>query len=237
MFHKLVKTMTDLGIPSPETKAQTMVSYMDEILKWNEKVNLTAITDRDGFIAKHLLDSLSCASTDEFKEANTIIDVGTGGGFPGVPLAVAFPEKKFLLLDSLRKRMNIVEEICESLGITGVETIHGRAEDLARRDHLRDSFDLCVSRAVAAMPVLCELCLPFVREGGSFIAFKGADWEREVSEAQKAMKLLSSKLVRTIPQTREKGMESHCLVVIKKEGSTDSSYPRRAGIPVRKPLK
>ena len=216
---------------------ETMLSYLDEILDANEQVNMTAITDRDEAIAKHLIDSLACAGLESFESAETVIDVGSGGGFPGVPLAIAFPEKKFVLLDSLKKRMDIVAAICESLVITNVQTIHGRAEDLARGELHRDAYDFCVSRAVANMRVLAELCLPFVKPGGSFVANKGPDCEEEVAAAAKAIELLGGELVGIVgEETSAAEISGHRLVVVKKVGPTPDRFPRRAGKPAKAPL-
>ena len=186
-MEKLRKFLEQLNIKNVDAKIVTLEKYMNEILEWNEKVNLTAIKSREEFIQKHYIDSLLCASADEFTNAKNIIDVGTGGGFPGVPLAVCFPEKKFILMDSLAKRLKIVDEICVKLDIKNVKTLHGRAEDLGRRKDFREHFDVCVSRAVANMSTLSEYCLPFVKLGGCFIAYKGTDCESELSDALKAV--------------------------------------------------
>lgn len=238
--------LTKHGSPEAEKKEEILLSYMEHILAANENINLTAITEREEFIAKHIIDSLSCMALPQYEEAETVIDVGTGGGFPGVPLAVASPEKRFLLLDSLNKRLKVVSEICEELGIENVETIHGRAEELASagsrpsknggNSDLRESFDLCLSRAVADLKVLCELCLPFVKVGGCFIAYKGADCEKEVDSASKAIEILGGRLLDVVPQPAVAGMDEHNLVIIKKEAPTDPRYPRRAGKPERSPL-
>ena len=247
---ELTDTIKKLDIEDPEGRAEKMLAYLDAILKANEEVNLTAISDRDEAVRKHLIDSLSCAGLGEFREAvdgeaaidggpsaaKTIVDVGTGGGFPGVPLAIAFPKIRFTLIDSLEKRLRIVADICEKLDIRNVEVVHGRAEDLAREEDHRDYYDLCISRAVANMQTLCELCLPFVRRGGSFIAYKGPECVNEVRSAAKAMELLEGQLVSISPQPAFSGMDGHSLVLIKKTGVTDPRYPRRAGIPSKKPL-
>lgn len=224
--------MKKLNIEGAEEKAETLERYMEEILKWNEKVNLTAITDREEFVQKHLIDSLLCAETLEFTVSSSINDVGTGGGFPGVPLAVCYPDKEFVLMDSLAKRIRIVQQICDGLGIKNVHAVHGRAEDLARLGQYRDGFDLCVSRAVANMRVLCEYCMPFVRPGGNFIAYKSADCESEIGDAREAVCLLGGEE----PEIRKLPHLGHSLVVIKKTSPTPDAYPRKAGTPARNPL-
>ena len=231
-MNDLKQLMYKLNIDCAEEKSETLERYMEEVLKWNEKINLTAITDREEFVQKHLVDSLLCAETVEFTASSSINDVGTGGGFPGVPLAVCYPEKEFVLMDSLAKRIRIVQQICDELGIKNVCTVHGRAEDLARLGEYRDSFDLCVSRAVANMRVLCEYCMPFVKDGGFFIAYKGADCESEIGDAREAIRLLGG----DDPEIRHLPHLGHSLVVIKKCGPTPDAYPRKAGTPAKKPL-
>ena len=228
----LTKLMDKLNIEEADAKADVLIRYMEKVLQWNEKVNLTAITDREEFVQKHLVDSLLCAETLEFTESSSICDVGTGGGFPGVPLAVCYPEKEFVLMDSLAKRIKIVQQICDELSIKNVRAVHGRAEDLARTEDYREAFDLCVSRAVANMRVLSEYCIPFVRVGGSFIAYKGADCESEIDDSKEAIRRLGGgeTEIRKLPHL------GHSLVIIKKVSPTPKTYPRKAGTPVRKPL-
>ena len=231
-MNDLISLIDNLNIKEAEEKAHLLERYMEEVLKWNEKVNLTAITDRDEFVQKHLIDSLLCAETLAFTPSSSICDVGTGGGFPGVPLAVCYPDKEFVLMDSLSKRVRIVQQICDELGIKNVRTVHGRAEDLARQEDYRDGFDLCVSRAVANMRVLCEYCLPFVRKDGAFIAYKGPDCESEIGDAQKAIRMLGG----GEPEIRQLPHLGHSLVIIKKIKPTPDAYPRKAGTPAKKPL-
>ena len=228
----LTKLMDKLNIEEADAKADVLIRYMEKVLHWNEKVNLTAITDREEFVQKHLVDSLLCAETLEFTESSSICDVGTGGGFPGVPLAVCYPEKEFVLMDSLAKRIKIVQQICDELSIKNVRAVHGRAEDLARTEDYREAFDLCVSRAVANMRVLSEYCIPFVRVGGSFIAYKGADCESEIDDSKEAIRRLGGgeTEIRKLPHL------GHSLVIIKKVSPTPKTYPRKAGTPARKPL-
>ena len=224
--------LEQLNIKDTEEKIRTLENYMEGVLRWNEKVNLTAITDRKEFIQKHYIDSLMCAGSLEFTKASSICDVGTGGGFPGVPLAVCFPEKEFVLMDSLGKRVKIVNELCEETGICNVIAVHGRAEELARRPEYRENFDLCLSRAVANMRVLCEYCLPFVKKGGTFIAYKGAGCRQEVDEAEKAIRLLGGEK----PRIENLSQLDHSLVFICKTENTPKTYPRKAGTPAKSPL-
>ena len=210
---------------------------MEGILAWNEKVNLTNITDPAEFRIKHNADSLMCVDFPEFLEAETVIDVGTGGGFPGIPLAVYAPKKQFTLLDSLNKRLKIIDELAGELGIKNITLVHGRAEDAARAKEHREKYDLCVSRAVSNLSTLSEYCLPFIKVGGYLLAYKGPGAEEEVKEAAKALKTLGGSLV----DIRETSMEEygldHRILVIKKVRNTPKAYPRKAGTPLKEPLK
>ena len=170
-------------------------------------------------------------------DADKILDMGTGAGFPGVPLAILSPEKEFVLVDSLKKRLKIIDELCCRIGIKNVTTLHARAEDLARRDEHREKYDLCLSRAVANLSTLSEYCLPFVRQGGFMIAYKGAEAETEVKNAENAVKQLGGKFRRTVPSAFSGEAEEHKLVIIEKTGKTPSKYPRKAGTPAKEPLK
>ena len=220
-----------------EEKNAILEKYMEGILAWNEKVNLTNITDPAEFRIKHNADSLMCVDFPEFLEAETVIDVGTGGGFPGIPLAVYAPEKQFTLLDSLNKRLKIIDELAGELGIKNITLVHGRAEDAARAKEHREKYDLCVSRAVSNLATLSEYCLPFIKVGGYLLAYKGPGAEEEVKEAAKALKTLGGSLV----DIRETSMEEygldHRILVIKKVRNTPKAYPRKAGTPLKEPLK
>ena len=219
-----------------EEQNSILEKYMEGILAWNEKVNLTNITDPAEFRIKHNADSLMCVAFPEFLEAETVIDVGTGGGFPGIPLAVYAPEKHFTLLDSLNKRLKIIDELAGELGIKNITLVHGRAEDAARAKEHREKYDLCVSRAVSNLATLSEYCLPFIKVGGYLLAYKGPGAEEEVKEAAKALKTLGGSLV----DIRETSMEEygldHRILVIKKVRNTPKAYPRKAGTPKREPL-
>ena len=214
IFDTLITGLDEAGIAQ---RVQKIEGYMDEILELNQHINLTAITDRTEFIRKHYADSLLCAGYPEFRSAQSVIDVGTGGGFPGVPLAIVFPEKEFVLIDSLNKRI--------------------RAEELARRKEMRESFDLCVSRAVANMSTLSEYCLPFVKVGGCFMAYKGPDCDRELTEAENAVRALGGRVDR-IESPSVDGLDfDHRIIVISKEKNTMSKFPRKAGTPSKEPIK
>ncbi len=217
---------------------QRFLDYRDEILRANEEINLTAITDPGEFLEKHYLDSLSVVELPEFLAAESLIDVGTGGGFPGVPLALYAPDKRVVLLDSLQKRMRVVQQLLDKFSISNATTIAGRAEDLGKDGGHRERYDLCVSRAVADLPVLLELCLPFVKVGGSFIAYKGALAGEEAERAEPALEALGGTIDRIITKTIpiSTGMEEDSLVVVKKTEETPERYPRRPGIPTKRPL-
>jgi 16S rRNA (guanine527-N7)-methyltransferase len=214
-----------------------LLAYRDASLEWNNKVNLTAITNPDDFIHKHYVDSLLCADAKEVVGARTVLDLGTGGGFPGIPMAIFFPEKKFVLLDSLQKRLKIVREMADDIGLRNIEVVHGRAEDLARMPKYREQFDLCVSRAVANLSTLSELCLPFVKVGGTFVSYKGPNCNGEVSEALNAIHALGGKLERVDLPRPEFFETDHTMIYIHKEKSTSARYPRKAGTPAKEPIK
>ncbi|HWQ79116.1 MAG TPA: 16S rRNA (guanine(527)-N(7))-methyltransferase RsmG, partial [Anaerovoracaceae bacterium] len=191
---RLMDALEDMGMAPDEETMSKFQRYMELILEWNEKVNLTSITEKDEFIIKHYMDSVSVCGSSQMKAAQRIIDVGTGAGFPGIPLAILFPEKRFLLMDSLNKRIRIIAELAREIGLKNVEFRHGRAEELANDRNCRERFDLCVSRAVAHLAVLSEYCLPFVSVGGWFAAYKTEAAEEELHGSQHAIELLGGRL-------------------------------------------
>lgn len=210
--------------------------YYNLLIEWNEKINLTAITEPDEVAVKHMIDSLTCLDSAYFPSGCTVIDVGTGAGFPGLPLKIFRPDIKLILLDSLNKRLNFLQEVVDKLNLTEVKLIHSRAEDGGRATALREKHQVAVSRAVARLNVLCEYCLPFVQVGGSFVALKGAKFAEEVTEAKKAVKILGGEIA-AVKEVKLPGLEdARAVIYINKIGPTPSQYPRRSGLPEKKPL-
>lgn len=236
-LNTLKKSLAAMNIENSQELIGKFRIYMEGVLEWNEKVNLTTITDPDEFVIKHFIDSIICANYPEYINAAKIIDVGTGAGFPGIPLSIISPEKEFILMDSLNKRLKIIDELCQRADINNVVTLHARAEELAKNKAHRERYDLCVSRAVANMAVLAEYCLPFIKVGGFLMAYKGPDAENEVIEAEHALSLLGGRAVEIRNgNLKEFGIE-HKVVVIKKIKNTPSKFPRKSGTPAKEPLK
>lgn len=236
-MEKLKAALGQLNISYDDEIIKKYRLYMEGILDWNEKVNLTSITCRDEFIIKHYIDSVMCVPCKEFQNAERIIDVGTGGGFPGIPLALAAPDKEFVLMDSLNKRIKIINELCSEIGIDNVTAVHARAEELARNKNHREGYDLCVSRAVANLSTLSEYCLPFIKKGGYFLSYKGPDSEQEVKDAKKAISILGGKIERKEKASLESFDLEHKIIFIKKIKDTPAKFPRKAGTPSKEPLK
>ena len=204
------------------------------LLEWNKKMNLTAITDSEGIAVKHFYDSLTPLMHVDIPKNSTVIDVGTGAGFPSIPLAIVRSDLSFTLLDSLNKRLVFLGEVARELGIK-VRLIHMRAEDAARDAELREKFDVSISRAVAAMPVLCEYCIPFVKKGGMFIAMKGANADIEMAQSENAVELLGGEIEKEIRLTLPDGSE-RAIEVIRKKNFTPKAYPRHGSKISKKPL-
>jgi len=234
---QLIDYLENNKIPYNEETIKKFEGYRSRILELNEHINLTAIKDPDEFTLKHFVDSVTCYNIPEYQDGDKILDLGTGAGFPGVPLAILSPEKEFVLVDSLNKRLKIIMKLCDELGIENVTTVHGRAEDLARQEVHREKYDVCISRAVANLNVLSEYCLPFVKNGGYMAAYKGADAEKEVEDAKKAMKILGAVDYRLHDASIGESGRNHQILLVKKGNKTPSKYPRKAGTPVKEPLK
>lgn len=210
-------------------------SYFQLLLAWNERVNLTAITEPQEVAVKHMIDSLSCYDECYFPSSARVIDVGTGAGFPGLPLKIFRPDLKLTLLDSLQKRLTFLQEVIVSLELSGIDLLHSRAED-GGQGRQREHYDIALSRAVARLNILCELCLPFVKNGGYFVALKGAQYQQEVAESKKALQLLGGEIAEIRPVALPGLADVRAVIYIKKVKPTPAAYPRRAGTPEKKPL-
>lgn len=210
--------------------------YYRELVEWNEKMNLTGITERDAVYEKHFYDSLSLSFFVNIKDVKSVADIGSGAGFPSIPLKIAFPHLKVVIVDSLNKRITFLKHLCEQLGLDNVECVHGRAEDIARQDKYRDAFDLVTARAVARLNVLSEFCLPFVKVDGLFASMKGSSMKEELQEAKYALKELKGKYVSEHYLTLPHEKSERYIVCIKKTFGTPKKYPRKAGTPLKQPL-
>ena len=226
-----------IGLPAQDEAVCRLQSYYELLIEWNLVMNLTAITEFDDVAEKHFADSLLIADMVDLNRVRTVIDVGTGAGFPGIPLKILFPEIDVVLLDSLQKRIGFLNTVMAQLNLSGIRAVHGRAEDLGKDPEYRERFDLCVSRAVADLRVLSELCIPFVKPGGMFVSYKSAAAVGETIEAEHAIRVLGGE----IPQIRRTQLpvsgQERLFVCVKKENQTPDKYPRRAGIPAKRPLR
>lgn len=226
----LLDSCAQLGIHLNEKQILQFMQYKDILLEWNKKINLTAITEEKEIIIKHFVDSISIMKAIYQEGDFSVIDVGSGAGFPGIPLKIISKETcDFTLLDSLNKRIHFLNETINLLGLKNVNCIHGRAEDIGQDENYREKFDYCVSRAVANLAVLSEYCLPFVKIGGYFIASKGSEIKQELEGAQEAILLLGGKIERIQKVPIPNSDIVHSLIVISKIKNTPSKYPRKAG--------
>ena len=228
------KGLSDLNIDLTEKQIEQFLKYYEILVETNKVMNLTAITEFDEVIEKHFLDSLSLVRVFDLNRNVKILDLGTGAGFPGIPLKIAFPEIDIVLADSLNKRVKFLNEVVETLQLKQVETVHGRAEELARNKKYREQFDLCTSRAVANLSSLSEYCIPFVKEGGRFISYKSGEIEEEVDQAKRAIHVLGGKLDQVYKFDLHEQKRS--FVIIEKVKKTPAVYPRKAGTPTKEPL-
>lgn len=230
------KDLNAFGICLSGKQIEQFLLYYEMLVDWNQKMNLTAITDYADVMKKHFVDSLSLVKACDLTKELSVIDVGTGAGFPGMALKIAFPDLKVTLLDSLNKRIHFLNEVISKLELQGVETVHGRAEDYAKQGMLRESFDLCVSRAVANLSTLSEYCLPYVNVGGLFVSYKSEKISEELMSADRAISLLGGKVESQVDFILPDSDISRNFVLIRKYKNTPSGYPRKAGFPDRKPL-
>lgn len=224
------------NIELSEKQMEQYELYFKELVSWNEKMNLTGITERSEVYLKHFYDSLTLSQYVDFSKVKSLADIGSGAGFPGIPLKICFPHLKLMIVDSLNKRIQFLQHIVDTLGLQNVQLIHGRAEDVAHQVGLRDSFDLVTARAVARLAVLNEFCLPFVRKGGIFAAMKGTDLKEEVKEASRSFRELKAKMKNSYHfQLPQENADRH-IIIIEKVGDTPKKYPRKAGTPLKTPI-
>lgn len=225
-----------LGITLTDIQKQQFDKFFELLVEWNKVMNLTGITEYEEVNEKHFVDSVSLVKAIDINKIDTVIDIGTGAGFPGIPLKIAFPHLKVVLLDSLNKRINFLNTVINELGLNDIKTIHGRAEDFAKKGEYREQFDLCVSRAVANLTSLSEYCIPYVKVGGLFIPYKSGEIDEEVLQAKKAIHILGGKLEEVIKFQLPDTEINRSFVKIIKIQSTAKKYPRKAGLPTKEPL-
>ena len=237
-FFDLMSTAAkDVGIELTKEQYEKFIKYMRLVQERNEKINLTAITEDNEFVKKHFIDCIKAFKSSAIKEAKTLIDVGTGAGFPGLPIAILSPETKVTLLDSLNKRINFLKEVSDELGFDNIDFIHGRSEDFGKNPQYREKFDMCVSRAVANLATLSEFCVPFVKVGGSFVSYKAGDCGEEVSVSKKAVDKMGGKISKQLEYVVPTSDLNRVLLLIEKEKATPKSFPRKAGTPAKEPIK
>lgn len=232
---KLRQGAVELGLELSPIQIKQFSDYGDFLLEYNEKVNLTSITDEDEVAVKHFVDCLTAVKAVDLKDGDLVVDVGTGAGFPAIPLLILNPTLNVTLLDSLQKRLVFLEQLLQRLGLNARLT-HGRAEDVARADQERERYDLVVSRAVAQLSTLAELCLPFAKVGGRFLAMKGPDMDEELRIGARSVMVLGGTVERVVEMGLPMSDERRSLVVISKVRPTPPAYPRKAGTPKKSPL-
>lgn len=231
---KFEKGLKDLQIELSDEQVQQFLTYYEKLVETNKVMNLTAITEFEEVVEKHFLDSLSLVKVCDLSNKIRILDLGTGAGFPGIPLKIAFPELEIVLADSLNKRINFLQDVIEELDLEKITAVHARAEELARNKEYREGFDLCVSRAVANLSTLSEYCMPFVKIGGNFISYKSGEIDEEVLNAKHAIFLLGGKTKEVFKFDLYEQKRS--FVIIEKTKGTPKAYPRKAGTPSKQPL-
>jgi len=235
MKRYLRESAAKLSIPLTEEQLEKFNVFYELLIETNKSLNLTAITEMHEVVLKHFIDSIAITKYIDFTEKK-VMDVGTGAGFPGIPLAILVPNAKFVLMDSLQKRIRFIEKVTEKCQIQNINTVHGRAEDIGQNLEYREIFDYCISRAVAALPVLLELCLPFVKVGGSFVSYKSGLLEKELEKSKHALCVLHAKMEKKYHYEIPDSDFYRVLAVFKKEEKLQKKYPRQAGKPKREPL-
>lgn len=233
----LKETFRKINIELSDKQVSQFIKFYEMLVEKNKVMNLTAITEYEDVIVKHFADSLLASKVINLKNIESIIDVGTGAGFPGIPIKIVYPEIKITLLDSLKKRINFLEDVIKELNLENIECIHGRAEDYGHNPKYREKYELCVSRAVANLSTLSEYCLPFIKVRGKFVSYKAANIENELNNATGAIKKLSGKIISTdtvkLPNSEE--IERN-FIIIDKIDKLNNKYPRKSGMPSKEPL-
>lgn len=237
MEHILEKKAESLSIVLDDKQIRQFEQYYQILVEWNKVMNLTAITEYNEVVEKHFIDSLSIAKVMDLTTVDTMIDIGTGAGFPGIPLKIAFPHLKVTLLDSLNKRIKFLNEVIEELGLDNIEAIHGRAEDYAKQPKYREQYDLCVSRAVANLATLSEYCLPYVKVDGLFVPYKSGEIDDELNNSKRAVEILGGNIEDVVKFQLPETDIGRSFVKIHKTKETKKKYPRKAGMPSKEPLK
>lgn len=230
------KDLSAFSITLKKRQICQFLKYYELLTEKNKVMNLTAITEYEEVIKKHFIDSLSISACMDFSKDFTLIDVGTGAGFPGIPLKIVFPNLKITLLDSLRKRVDFLNEVIEELELQEIEAVHGRAEDFAKPEKLRETYDICVSRAVANLSTLSEYCIPFVKVGGVFVSYKSERVTEELESANKAISLLGCRMIERRNFVLPNSDMNRTIVLFQKEKETPKKFPRKAGLPSKEPL-
>lgn len=237
MNNVLTKKVKKLSIVLNDKQIQQFEQYYNILVEWNKVMNLTAITKYEEVIEKHFLDSLTIVDAINMEKIETLIDVGTGAGFPGIPLKIAFPHLKVTLLDSLNKRIKFLNEVIDLLDLDDIKAIHGRAEDYAKQAEYREQYDICVSRAVANLATLSEYCLPYVKVDGLFVPYKSGEIDEELKSSEKAISILGGKVEEVVKFQLPGTDIGRSFVKIHKIKETKKKYPRKAGMPTKEPLK
>ena len=233
----IINKLTAEGIKITDVQCDKLYRFYEMVIEKNKVMNLTAITNYEEFVIKHFVDSIMIAKVMDMTKPLSLLDIGTGAGFPGIPLKIVFPEVKVLLLDSLNKRLNFLNGAIAELGLEDIETIHSRAEELQSKGEYRESFDLCVSRAVSALPTLSEYCLPYVKLGGSFVAYKAVGADEEIEAAKTAIRVLGGEIKEAAHFTIKDTDYERVLISIEKIKNTPKKYPRSGGKPSKNPLQ
>ncbi len=237
MFREDLKILAEqIQIELDEIQLERFEIFYKLVVEWNQKINLTAIIEPREFIIKHLIDSLTVWDNEKFSGVRKIIDVGTGAGFPGIPLKIFKPDTEIILLDSLSKRVEFLKKVVGELSLENVICIHGRAEDLAKQKDFREQFDLATVRAVARLNIIAEYCLPFVKIGGIFAAMKSKQFRDEIIEARPAIKILGGDKINFVEKNLPTLPDIRAVIYIEKKFSTPKKYPRNAGTPTKNPL-